>query len=334
MLRSKFMLWHIVVYSRALKEKLHYPLYAVHIISNKKLNVDSALFLAEVLLAKTFPDWWKNKDDPEVELAYVGYELLPIDVSINAPSFVVLKFKRSSWSRIYDIEYASNVPQSLISIIEDYRRKYLTLDYYYGYKAPGYGVCFGNDCKEYRKARIIDLLNKYSNVDVRKLYKTYNVYIKLDEPMTLDDILSKRNSLHDNFARVKLDEVYLDFGLGFLTNYLFNEIYVVKNVYNKLIVDFEKNIEHYVEEKISPEELYHEHRIKLDTRLPPMSLKTNKGLIIIEDDADKRKSVAIFRGYFGWQESRIIGDKLNKVARDLFTKITNEKTKSGKLEKI
>ena len=196
-------MWHIMLHSKSYNH-----LVAVHIIAPDKLPPEDALERAKEVVEKLvgegkIPAYLQKS----VGFVRVGYEKLP-DYPIEKEYYVVVYTNELSEKTA--ICY-NDVPQDLASFILQHRKQWLTLDY------------DSKNAEEMRKAYGVYLQHPQA-----KIYETrygYHVKAKLPEPMDLMELLKLRERLHDDARRIDFDRRYLEAGLAFLTNMLFNERY-------------------------------------------------------------------------------------------------------------
>ncbi|MEM4592452.1 MAG: KH domain-containing protein [Sulfolobales archaeon] len=252
-------MWHVMVYSRGFESPYSRP-YAVHLFMREKPAPEEAFRLAEEILAKVFPEWRREED----ELVYVGYENVP---SVNVNDFYCVATKLSSREYEFKVEKAvSTVPPQLVSAIEEYRRRYITLDY--------------DDDYEYTRARLIDALDYLAELGCRsiKVFRTrrgYHVRAELPSPLPLEEILNIRRKLEEDSARVSVDKAYMGKGLelGFLTNLLFN---------SKCWVTAKNSIECYEEKEIDASSITTIRAEMISIPLPVMKIELPKGIVEID----------------------------------------------------
>ncbi|MEM4595487.1 MAG: KH domain-containing protein [Thermofilaceae archaeon] len=198
------MLWHIMAYSHGLDYPYSRP-YAVHLFTREKPAPEEAFRLAEEILIKTFPDLDRSG------LVYVGYESIPVDV--DGFYYVATRLLRVRDQSFEVGNAVSTVPPQLASAIEEYRRRYINLDY--------------DDEEDSTRARLLDALEYLSelgctNIRVFRTQRGYQVRAELPSPLPLEKILETREKLGENSAKISVDKAYLQKQLGFLTNLLFS----------------------------------------------------------------------------------------------------------------
>ncbi|MEM4592327.1 MAG: KH domain-containing protein [Sulfolobales archaeon] len=248
-------MWHIMVYSSGFDYQYSRP-YAVHIFTDKKLPPEEAFRLAEEILTKTFPRWSKND-----ELKYVGYENIPVDMNIDGFYYVATKLD------VDDFEFkvkgvASTVPPELALAIEEYRKRFITLDY--------------DDDEDSTRARLLDALEYLAELGCRtRVFRTqrgYHVRAELPSPLSLEKILETREELDEDYPRISVDKAYMKKSLGFLTNLLFNsKCWVTANT-----------IECYEEKEIDASSITTVRVETISIPLPAMKIELPKGTIEID----------------------------------------------------
>jgi len=186
-------MFHVMVYNHGLRI-YSYPC-ALHIFSRLFITPEEAFRMAEEIL----------KHYRCGDLAYVGYEELPLSTSVT--SYVAVEF--SVADDIEDVNIVSTVPVELAKAIEDYRKKWLTLDY---------------DCKTMTcKAKLINALKYIKNYKIYETYRGYHVRALLPKTMTPEEIIELRRKLGDDEMRIIIDKIYINRNMAFLTNMLFNK---------------------------------------------------------------------------------------------------------------
>ncbi len=249
-------MWHIMVYSSGFDYQYSRP-YAVHIFTDKKLPPEEAFRLAEEILTKTFPRW----SDDDDELKYVGYENIP-SVSVNGLYYVVTKLDVDDFE--FEVEgVVSTVPPELALAIEEYRRRYVTLDY--------------DDDYDYTRARLLDALEYLSELGCRSIRVSrtqhgYHVRAELPSPLPLEEILNIRRKLGEDSARVSVDKAYMEKGLGFLTNLLFNEKCWIEG----------SEIKCYEEKEIDTSSITTIRAETISIPLPTMRIELPKGVVEVD----------------------------------------------------
>ncbi|MEM1672879.1 MAG: KH domain-containing protein [Archaeoglobaceae archaeon] len=253
-------MYHVMVYSRGFDSEYEHP-YAVHLFIHKKPSPDEAFKIAEEILNKHFPEWRKYDRSG---LAYVGYEYIPLPTEAEM-SYVAIAFGYAGWSKVDISDVVSTVPQQLASSIEEYRKRFVTLDYDDDYVAT--------------RASIIDALDYLTelgcNARVFKTHRGYHVRAELPSPQPLDKIFEVRRRLNEDHSRIAIDRAYIEISMGFLTNLLFN---------SKCWVEFSTNIlKCYDEEEISPESITTERIEHTSLKLPKMQITLPKGVVEIDE---------------------------------------------------
>ncbi|MEM1693823.1 MAG: KH domain-containing protein [Ignisphaera sp.] len=273
-----------MIYTKGLVVEYGHP-YAVHIFTLEKLSPEEAFKIAEELLNKHFPEWRKHDISG---LAYVGYEYIPLDMSPEADkSYVVVSFTHIDWHRLKINDIVSTVPQQLASAIEEYRKRFITLDYDDDYVGT--------------RATIIDALDYlsregYKNIKVFKTNRGYHVRAELPSPQPFDNIFNTRIYLGDDHGRIFIDRVYVEKSIGFLTNHLFNSKCWLESSPNVLMC--------HDEEEISPESITTERVVYISLKLPKMKLDLPKGTVEI----DGRRIV--FIGNFTRRDAKAIATSI------------------------
>ncbi|MEM1690829.1 MAG: KH domain-containing protein [Thermofilaceae archaeon] len=264
-------MWHVMVYSRGFTA--YSRPFAVHIFTGGKPGPEEAFRVAERLLDGAFPGWRGGGD----YLAYVGYEKVPLEAQ---GGYVAVQFEIGEG--IEGVQAVSTVPPSLAAAVEEYRKAWLTLDL--------------DDKSEYGKAKLIDVVDRLRAEGLPlKVYETrrgFHVRARLPEPRPLREILELRRELGDDSMRLRIDEAYLDHGLGFVTNLLFNE---------KHWRDYYPggSLQRTVEVEVDPE------RITVEFKLPSAaafkcSIETDRGIIEVGEGE------VLFRGRFGLRQMEMI----------------------------
>jgi len=245
-------MWHVMIYSHGLGRVYTHP-YAVHLLTPVKPSPEEAFRKAGELLDTHFPEWMKGE---ESFLAYAGYEEIPFDTLLC--HYVAVKFIISKDE--YKISYYSNVPSELAEKITDYRLREVTFDY------------DGDD--EYTKYVILDTACELENPTIYKTYRGYHLRAGLPSKLDFDEIIRMRRRGFDDFSRIRIDEIYHENGLTFLTNLLFNEKYWIEN----------GGLKHYVEEKIDVKDVVATRSGYVSIKLPELVIQLPKGSISIKGD--------------------------------------------------
>ena len=242
-------MWHIMIHSKSYNH-----LVAVHIIAPVKLPPEDALEKATNVVEKLInegkiPAYLRKS----ISFVRAGYEKLP-NHQIEKEHYVVVYTNELSEKTT---TCYNDVPQDLANLITQHRKQWLTLDY------------DSKNAEEIRKA-----YNVYLQYPQAKIYETrygYHIKAKLPEPMDLTELLKLREKLHDDTRRIDFDKRYLEAGLGFLTNMLFNERYwFTEKLWSG---EIEINPEQ-LKKKIPP------RTVKISLRLPKVQI----GDVIIDDD--------------------------------------------------
>lgn len=291
-------MWYIVVYSSGFNYESARP-YAVHLFLQSKPTPEDAFRLAEEILTKAFPRW----SDDDDELKYVGYENIP-SVSVNGLYYVVAKLDVDDFK--FEVEgVASTVPHELASAIEEYRRRFITLDcdyiYYYD-EEYDYDYECNENCV---RACVIDALDRLSELGCRaRVFKTrrgYHIRAELPSPMPLEKILEIRERLGDDNARISIDKAYLQKQLGFLANMLFS-LKCIKT---------DNTFSCYEESEIDASLITAVRSARLSVPLPQMKMELPKG--IVEFD---RKGHVTFVGRFSWRDVENIVKHIEGILRE------------------
>ncbi|MEM4430229.1 MAG: hypothetical protein QXM08_03635 [Thermofilaceae archaeon] len=299
-------LWHIVVYTDGFEYESARP-YTVHIFTDKKLSLEEAFSLAEEILTKTFPNW--NEDNER--LAYIGYENIPVDINIDGFYYVVAKFEIQAYVLFDDFSFkvegvVSNVPHELASAIEEYRKRFITLDcdyiYYYD-EEYDYDYECDENCV---RACVIDALDRlselgYMNTKIFKTRRGYHIRAELPSPMPLEKILEIREELGDDYARIFIDKEYLQKQLGFLTNMLFN-LKCIKT---------DNTFSCYEESEIDASLITTVRNARLSMPLPEMKIELPKGTVEFD-----RKGYVTFVGRFSERDVENIMKGINDILRE------------------
>lgn len=163
---------------------------AVHLLTRRKPTPQEAMRTAEELSSS-----FREEGDC---FTCVGYERLPIegDEGFVAVELVCEKVAR----RVVDVD------EELASRLEALRLSRLTLDY--------------DDPNEFYY--VADVLEKYPEARVYRTYRGFHVRVAKSFT-SFDDLLWERAVFRDDLRRCKIDRGYVDCGLGYLANVLFDE---------------------------------------------------------------------------------------------------------------
>jgi len=241
--------YHILVYTDELHVYTH-P-YAVHIFTNVVEKPDNIIQIAKDILDKHFGTWWN-----EAKIRYIGIERLPIKYNIPNYYYIATKIEyRSSHEEPKVLEHYGDVPKELVDKIMEIRETNLTLDYDYDWKFK----------------YVHDVLDDYPNGELFKTFRGYHVRVKLNSKLNLEEILKIREEYRDDENRIALDKAYMQCGLSFLTNLLFNEKYW-----------FDDGLKHYSEQKVSRKDLFVNHHGRLSYPLPKVRIEVYGGYIEVD----------------------------------------------------
>ncbi|MEM3740631.1 MAG: hypothetical protein QXP84_07510, partial [Candidatus Korarchaeum sp.] len=203
-------MYHTMVYSEDLAYEYTHS-YAVHLFTERKLTAEEAFERAVELLNKHFPNWRAEGGVP-LKLRYAGIEELPVE---GPESYVAVYFPSKLYDERANPEVVSTVPEELAEAITSFRFSRLTLDY--------------DEYKDFESAQIIEALAKIQEIcDEIKVFRSaqgYHIRAPLKKPASFDELLKIREELHDDYVRTRLDKIYRDARLDFLTNFLPNEEY-------------------------------------------------------------------------------------------------------------
>ncbi|MEM2502370.1 MAG: KH domain-containing protein, partial [Acidilobaceae archaeon] len=256
-------MYHIMVYNHGLRI-YSYP-YAVHIFTSKKLSPKDAFKLADEILSKHYPKWRDRAN-----LAYVGYEELPLSFSFDTNPYVAVEM--SIDDNITYVDIVSTVPAELAKAIENYRRKWLTLDY---------------DCKSMIcKAKLINALNQIKNFRVYETYRGYHVRALLPRTLSLEEIIEMRKRLGDDEMRIIIDKIYIDKNMAFLTNLLFNEKCWVDGNEMRCSAETETSLDNIITEYMKERliEAYGKISLSLSEIVKKSDVKVVNNTIVIKTD--------------------------------------------------
>ncbi|MEM4619875.1 MAG: KH domain-containing protein [Ignisphaera sp.] len=284
-------MYHIMIYSADVLSEYTHP-YVVHLFTSEKPSPEEAFKIAEEILTKHFPKWEKNS------LRYVGYEYLPLNLPSEAnKSYVAISLAHTGWNRFDIAEIISTVPQSLVPVIEEYRKKWINLDYDNGVLTLPFVV------------DAIDYLKNEMNCKSIKVYETYrghHIRAELLSPLSFDELMKIREKLNDDYNRLVLDELYIKKSLSFLTNLLFNskcwiEIPILPE---ELAAGKQPTLKYYEEKEISPESISVERIELVSINLPTMKIELPKGNVEIEGKRIR------FVGRFTSKEAKLIATSI------------------------
>lgn len=212
-----------------------YP-YAVHLFTPEKPLAYEAFRKAEELLDKYFKNWRKEK----IESRYIGIEELPVEVKQEYHVAVSL-----APGMEYVVRYYGNVPKEVANKIVDYRFKHLTIDIDINPYMPGQLL----EAMKKKTVEIVrEIANKYINAEFYKTKRGYHIRILLPEKKDFQELIELREKYLDDTVRIRIDKVYHEKGLDYLTNILFNEKYWFEG--DKLV--------HQIEQPIQPDKIIEE----------------------------------------------------------------------------
>jgi len=212
-----------------------YP-YAVHLFTPEKPLAYEAFRKAEELLDKYFKNWRKEK----IESRYMGIEELPVEVKQEYHVAVSL-----APGMEYVVRYYGNVPKEVAEKIIDYRFKHLTIDIDIDPYMPGQLL----EAMKKKTVEIVrEIANKYINAEFYKTKRGYHIRILLPEKKDFQELVELREKYLDDTVRIRIDKVYHEKGLDYLTNILFNEKYWFEG--DKLV--------HQTEQPIQPDKIIEE----------------------------------------------------------------------------
>jgi transcription antitermination factor NusA-like protein len=198
------MVWHIMVWftGRDSKSYYDYP-FAVHFFS-RKLSCETALAKATEILKNVRGNF-----------RFVGYEELPVNVSRDL--VVAVEFRPADFGN-YDLNVITNtITNDVAEEITKHRLGYLTVDID-EYK-PEIMIT-----PHEKLATALDVASENSaEVRVFRTRGGYHVRARLKNSIDFEKLMELRQKAWDDPERVKIDYLYHEHGLTFLTNFLFNE---------------------------------------------------------------------------------------------------------------
>ncbi|MEM4584182.1 MAG: KH domain-containing protein [Ignisphaera sp.] len=264
-------MWHIMIYSADVWSEYSHP-YVVHLFTSEKPSPEEAFRIAEEILSKAFPEWEKEKN-----MRYVGYEYLPLNLPPEADkSYVAISLIHTGWRKFDIANIVSTVPQSLASAIEEYRKRFITLDY----DDNVFTLPFVIDAIDYLKNEM-----NCKNVKVYKTHRGHHIRAEPLSPLSFDELMKIREKLNDDYNRLVLDELYINKSLSFLANLLFNskcwiEIPILSE---ELAAGKQPTLKCYEEKEIDPSTLSIERIAHISINLPKMRIELPKGVVEIDE---------------------------------------------------
>ena len=267
--------------------------YAVHIFKPDKPSREEAVSIARLLLKLLFPEFSDLSEGwPRVELNYVGYEELPVD--INDFYYVVTKLGGDGDLRV--VEHFSSVPKEVADKILEYRLSNITLDYDEMYETKVYNCI----------SAMTDFRGELFNT-----YRGYHFRAPLPRKVSLEELLELRYKYKDDILRWRIDKAYAEAGLGFLTNFLFNE----KHWLERDMREGEKWLSHREVKVEKPEFTIKKQVSWLPDKTPPFTLRHEKGIIEVNGNT------VIFKGFFDRSD---VEKALTVVAEEVRRKLEAE----------
>jgi len=199
--------WHIMVWFTSSTSKSYYDYpYAVHFFTNRKLSCETALRRSIEI---------RDADIENLTSRFVGYEELPVNVPRDL--YVAVEFKPTDFGSYNLSVIANTIPSDVAEEIAKYRMSYLTVD------IDEYKPRVASSTLE-ELATAIDVAESMAEeVRVFRTRGGYHIRAKLKAPLGFEKLMELRQKAWDDPERVRIDYLYHEHGLTFLTNLLFNE---------------------------------------------------------------------------------------------------------------
>jgi hypothetical protein len=194
---------------RASKSYYDYP-YAVHFFTNRRLSCETVLKKSIEIL--------RGADIEGLVSRFVGYEELPLHIPISQEYHIAVEFKSTDFGNYRLNIIASNIDNSVAEEVARHRMSYLTVD------IDEYKPRVASSTLE-ELATAIDVASESMAEEVR-VFRTrggYHIRAKLKAPLGFEKLMELRQKAWDDPERVRIDYLYHEHGLTFLTNLLFNE---------------------------------------------------------------------------------------------------------------
>jgi len=188
---------------RTSKSYYDYP-YAVHFFTNRKLSCETALRRSIEILGGV----------KDLTSRFVGYEELPLH--IPQESCIAIEFRPTNFGSYNLSVVANTVDSNTAEEIAKYRLSYLTVD------IDEYKPRIFSALEDLATA--LDVASE-SSVEIR-IYRTrggYHIRARLRNLLEFEKLVGLREKAWDDADRVRIDRLYHEGGLTFLTNFLFSE---------------------------------------------------------------------------------------------------------------
>ncbi|MEM1876950.1 MAG: KH domain-containing protein [Ignisphaera sp.] len=229
--------WHILVYSD-IPHKYVRP-FALHYFTDRKPSPEQAFELFKNIMNKHHNLGYRG-EKPN----YVGYELLPLTLS----GWIAVALEGLEW-----LKYVGEVKGD-VDALREYRLSNLFIDI--------------DNSIITAEEKVLDAIE---GLDQFKIFKTYAGY-HVRSPRkfsSFEEQLKERERRLDDMNRIVIDRLYINNGLDFLANTLFNA---------KCWIE-ENGIKCYEEKEVDVSNISTTRTVYMSINLPSLTITTSKGIV-------------------------------------------------------